>query len=282
MDTEMTSTPPPSDGGDSTVETLSDPASPETGDSTVETLSAPASPETAVDAGDSLEREPACRVLKKTPVLCRGTDNESRQVILVSCDEQEATFLAMQPPSLGSTVHLKRLSTNNDAAEVTGLVVENSYNPSDVRRCGFSVLLVGGRFNDSLMPHSAMNRADQERAQPSTGGFERRRHPRIPVQLPGVMKIPGTSIDIVIGNLSMSGALIKKVETPFPDVIEIGTMLHLHILEETRAILLTLRAETARLIGVGSPSSLGLRFIDLTPLESGILEQLILNRLLES
>lgn len=207
-----------------------------------------------------------------TPVLCRLSDGPARRILLSRCDEREAMFIAMRPPPLGSTVHLRR-ETDDDVKMVQGLVVEIRYNPSDAKRCGFSVVLLDGDIRTSLMPRRATE------TKRGAGGFERRRHPRIGIRMNGTVNIPGINMDVTISNISMSGALAKSVEGVFPSVLDIGALLHLVILSDPGQPLLTLKAEIARLIGIGSPSSAGLRFIDLSNHDSEIIEQLMLGQI---
>jgi hypothetical protein len=228
-------------------------------------------PVSAADAAAAAEEYPQ-GLPSFIPVLCRVSDEPDRRILLSRCDEREAAFIAMRPPPLGSTVHLKR-EIDDDVKTVQGLVVEIRYNPSDAKRCGFSVVLLDGDMRASLMPRCATE------TKRGAGGFERRRHPRIGIRMNGTVKIPGINMDVTISNISMSGALAKSVEGAFPSVLDIGALLHLVILADPGQPLLTLKAEIARLIGIGSPSSAGLRVIDLANHDSEILEQLMLGQI---
>ena len=148
--------------------------------------------------------------------------------------------------------------------QVDAIVTEVSYHPSDVRRCGFTASIVEANSGCSYVPSSILHSVDVTETEATAAErLEKRLDPRIRVKVPISVTLPGRSLSARLINLSMSGALLDFEGASIPPELAVGSLLRLESHTPYGDISLNAKAEVIRLIGIGSPSKAGVRFIDM-------------------
>ena len=196
-------------------------------------------------------------------VVCELEDGERRTWYVTRFSLVDMFVLAMRPPPIGTEMKatLRPLGLPQ-LPPLTVRVVSALLDPSDAGRCGFGAIITSldDAEIDALftaLTSLGLATTEESKRRPS---IERRQDPRVWIDLGVYVLIPGARFEARVTNLSMSGALISFGTRDVPPDISPGVSVDIDLLDERTHETVSLSANVVRLVGVGRPTGIGVRF----------------------
>jgi hypothetical protein len=213
---------------------------------------------------------------------CSLLDGAERCLPAQLRSSEEIFVITMQMPALRDVVRISFYGENRQVThEVDAVVTGLSYHPSELRLCGFAAAVIRP---EALFPYpppleNLMWVKVTAAALPLGETALKRRDPRVRTRVPAAVHLLGKNLSVKILNLSMSGALIGFDKDQIPPDMSVGALFRIDAYDAHRDISLCVKAEVIRLIGVGRPTSAGVRFIDMDDEAKSCVEGMILNEI---
>ncbi|MFH1130611.1 MAG: PilZ domain-containing protein, partial [Pseudomonadota bacterium] len=173
-------------------------------------------------------RHPGVRLLARAD--CTFPSGEVRRLFVTEMSPKGATVLAMRPPRLGICVSIKLSPPGmNPLPSIKARVVDVRLDPAYAERSGFEVVFTDLEEKQidalSIFLSSIGGDLTPLRSAPRERVNERREHPRIRVNLKGIIEMTGEEREVDFINLSMSGALLSILGNPTPETIKVDAKL---------------------------------------------------------
>jgi len=213
--------------------------------------------------------------------VCHLDIDDSRRLHASSLGLEGAFLLSLRPPAVGTTMTIVfyPLGTHEPLLPIQAMVTSASMDPSRATRCGFEVLFL--YLDDDQMDElSAVVRSLEQ------GGLctdlvahrqwpERRRDPRVPIDLMGVLKLAEGNVPIRVINMSMSGALMVLESPQSLQFLPLGGGLSFEI-QTSLGDALVLKAHVVRHASPDERVMIGVKFTDQGRGQRRRLEELLL------
>lgn len=210
--------------------------------------------------------------------VCTFDSGETRRLLASDYSCEKIVVVTMRPPPLGASVlvSLENGEQTEPFLVAETVVEETSYDPKDAMKCGFVAAVTELRGNrvqtESLLDVDDNDTNNQKRA-------ERRSAARVRTKLEVLVSWPGKKLAGQMLNLSLTGALVSFGRNSLPDEVEVGVLAHLRIVDRLCSPAPAVKVEFVRLIGMGTASSAGVRFIDVDETTLFHLESIMLETL---
>lgn len=219
----------------------------------------------------------------KVPVvaraICKLDDGEQRIFYATRFSLDDLFVLSMRPPPVGTEMKVTLCPLGLRPLPTLAVrVVSTILDPGDAGRCGFGAIITTLDEDSLVAVHDAMltlglASTDEGERRPS---IERRQDPRVWIDLRACLTVSDVKFEVRVVNLSLSGALVHFDTDAVPPEFRPGMVVDLDFIHEWAPEIVSVSATIVRLVGVGRPTGIGLRFNGMETQVEARLEGIIL------
>ena len=225
------------------------------------------------------ERRRATRANRVAPVRCTLADGSTRQLYLSNVSMGGVFVIAMRAVPVGTQVQLDISDGNRNLPSLFGDVVHTLEEPFEPERNGFGVAFgsLDAVQRDALRAFVAASEAPERNAE-IIAEPERRRQPRISIEVPLTLSWEGKTAQGRLLNLSMAGGLIVA-DADASLKPQQNVQLEIRGVNSAREI--KLGAQLVRQAESEVGKAFGAHFIEVDSQSEAWLEQMMLRRIVE-